>query len=62
MVDSATYAVDVGGGAARWTKLQDDLKALEAVASSRRWPDTTAAARLPQVKVVQTDCAPIGAG
>jgi hypothetical protein len=62
MVDSATYAVDVGGGAARWTKLEDDLKALESVASSKRWPDTSAAARLPQVKIVQADCAPIGAG
>jgi hypothetical protein len=61
-VVDATQAVDASGGGARWVKLDNDLKALEAVANSKQWPETTAAARLPQTKVVETDCASIGAG
>ena len=59
---SAGYAVDSGGGAARWTKLDHDLKAVQAVTTSSRWPLSMAAARLPQIAVVQSDCKSIGTG
>ncbi len=62
MVYEARQAAEVGGGAASWVNLDRDLMALPAVALSKRWPTTTAAARLPQLKAVQTDCASIGAG
>jgi hypothetical protein len=46
----------------RWVKLDADLKALQAVAGSKQWPRSPAAARLPQVQQVSADCQPIGVG
>jgi hypothetical protein len=62
MVVEATEAVNAGHGAPRWIKLDNDLKALVQVADSAQWPVSTAAARLPQIAAVQSDCAHIGYG
>jgi hypothetical protein len=62
MVQDATQAVDTGSATARWSKLVSDLEALQAVTTAAKWPVSTAATRLPQIAVVQSDCKSIGSG